>query len=287
MSKQITRENLINCMVEESLINTNIAEQWIGASRPTRNDLRQLMENIQRKQDEKGIINQMSYSSFCEYHINKAYSNYLWSHTLLMSAMVRPFDSNSWAMVTTSYTKKEQTELFNDLLKDIKANNYDDSRYYELILFAKKSISLGYLWQLIRFEELCEHAWGYYTPKNYAYITDLLFQGSNNEIFKESYIRMLEDSKSNFKSTEENDDLLMKKSINNQRYIDLQDSLPFYRLDKINWQIKRDKQYDAFASQFCKYEGIKQMKFNTLKKYCFNSLKKAAKIGLNKKNKKS
>ena len=287
MSKQITRENLINCMVEESLINTNIAEQWLGASRPTRNDLRQLMENIQRKQDENGSIIQMSYSNFCEYHINQAYSNYLWSHTLLMSAMVRPFDSNSWAMVTTSYTKKEQTELFNDLLKDIKANNYDDSRFYELILFAKKSISLGYLWHLIRFEELCELAWVYYTPKNYEYITDLLLQGSDNKIFKKSYIRMLEGSNSNFKLTEENDDLLMKKSINNQRYIDLQDSLPFYRLDKINWQIKRDKQYDAFASQFCKYEGIKQMKFNTLKKYCFNSLKKAAKIGLNKKNKKS
>ena len=236
MSKQITRENLINCMVEESLINTNIAEAWIGASRPTRNDLVQLMDNISRKQDENGSINQMSYSNFCEYHINRAYSNYLWSHTLLMSALVRPFDSNVWAMVNVNYTKKEQTELFNDVLKDIKANDYDDSNYHDLILFAKKSISLGYLSQLIRFEELCEKAWGYYTPKNYEYIQDLLFQGSDNEIFKKSYIQMLGENYSNFKLTEEDDDLLMKKSINNQRYLDLSDSLPFYRLDKINWQ---------------------------------------------------
>lgn len=277
MTKQITREDLIHEMVDENLIEEHIAQEWIAASRPTRADLVQLNKNIYRKLEENnGEINTMTYANYCDYQINRKYSNYLYSHTILMSAMTRPFDDNFWS-IFLSYPKKKQKTWFDDLknneahLKELQNNN----KFFELVTFAKKSISIGYLSSMIKFEELCNYAWQIYTPNNYRDLFDLLLEGANSKILKESFVNML-GLKNEIKKWDQDqiDDFFKHKITNDIRYGDLCSSLPFNIINHDRWQKERQKQYDVFASQFCKYEEIKEMKFNTLKNFCFKQSKK-------------
>lgn len=276
MTKQITREDLIHNMVDENLIPEHIAQEWIAASRPTRNDLIQLNENINRKLEENSGVSTMSYANYCDYIINRTYSNYIYYHTILMSAMARPFDNNFWSLFL-SFPKKKQNNWFDDLknnearLKELKNN----SKFFELVIFAKKSISIGYISYMIEFEELCDNAWQMYTPESYQYLFNLLSEGSNSKTLKESFINLLKLNDEIKKwDKEQVDDFFKQKITNDLRYAGLCSSLPFYRINHAEWQKLRNKQYDIFASQFCKYEEIKEMKFNRLKNFCFNQLKK-------------
>lgn len=277
MTKQITREDLIHEMVDENLIQEHIAQEWIADSRPTRNALFQIRENIYRKLEEnKPEIKSMSYANYCDYQINRRYSNYIYFHTILMSAMTRPFDDNFWS-IFLSLPKKKQNEWLDDLknneahLKELGNNN----KFFELVTFAKKSISIRYLRSMIEFDELCDYAWRAYTPNNYSHLFDLLLEGANSKTLKESFINML-GLNDEIKKWDKGqmDDFFKHKITNDIRYHDLCRSLPFFRINRDKWQKERNKQYDIFASQFCKYEEIKEMKFNRLKNFCFNQSKK-------------
>ncbi len=285
----ITREDLINDMVLDGLIPDYVAKEWIGVSRPTRGDLTKLLQGIDNKIDKSGRVNTMTYANFVDYHINQAYVDYLCAHNILIQAMREPFFNHDWDLFIAS-SKKMQKELLISFTKDSmetwKDEISNDNRFSELAMFAKNSISILYLVHIIRYESECDAAWNIYSPKTYSSFLKLLTEGWENKMLQKSYIKMLNLPKDTFKNYKEkalDQEYKMQfgpKSINQMNYYRYGSSLPYYVLNKDEWQKARMIQYDKFASQFCKYEGIKIMKHSALKKYCFKSLKKSIEFSL-------
>ena len=283
MSKMITRQDLINEMVYEELIPDYVADQWAGTSRPTRGDLLQLFQGIENKIQKAGSVNSMTYANYVDYHIYQRYVAYIYSHNIIFQAMREPFFDHSWDFFISS-SKKEQKEFFASLsknfMKESEERIKENARFDELAMFAKKPISMLYLLSLVNFESECDRAWRLYTSKNYSSLFEILNEGWGDKMLQKSYIKMLNLDKDTFKSYKEKsldkDYKIMfgPKKINQVIYLQLANSLPFIILDKYEWQKIRLTKYDQFASEFCKYEGIKKMKLNALKKYCFKSLKK-------------
>ena len=283
MSKMTTRQDFINQMVYEELIPDYVGNEWAATSRPTRGDLISIFKGIENKIQKAGSVNSMTYANYVDYHINQKYVAYMSSYNIIFQAMREPFFDHSWDFFIAS-SKKKQKELFasfsKNFMKESEERIKENARFDELAMFAKKPISMLYLISLVNFESECERAWRFYTSKNYSSLYEILNEGWENKIFQKSYIKMLNLDKDTFKNYKEKSldedykNMFGPKKINQVIYFQLANSLPFIMLDKYEWQKIRLTQYDQFASEFCKYEGIKKMKLNALKKYCFKSLKK-------------